>query len=111
VPLPFSQVASPNIGLVEGVYYCNHGFPMLVGANQGAMTFHGTVVSHDEAIVSYAPINFVYDSRINSRYHNNPNSFISLNLPYSPNVLQVNQFQELTPDATPILCPTSVSAN
>jgi hypothetical protein len=102
-PLAFSQLASPNIGLIEGIYYCNHGFPMLVGANQSSITFHGTVVSHDEAIVSYAPVNFVYDSRISGRYRNNPNSYINLGLPYSPNTLQVSQFQELPPDPAPIL--------
>lgn len=103
VPLPYSQMASANIGLVEGIYYCNHGFPMLVGANQSSMTFHGTVVSRDEAIVSYAPIAFVYDSRANSRYCNDPNRYIDLNLPYSPVSLGVNQFQELPPDPAPIL--------
>jgi hypothetical protein len=101
-PLAFSQLASPNIGLVEGIYYCNHGFPMLVGANQSSVAFHGTVASRDEAIVSYSSIKFVYDSRINSRYHNDPNSYIDLGLPYSPNSLQVNNFQELPPDPAPI---------
>jgi hypothetical protein len=40
-----------------------------------------------------------YDSRIHSRYHNNPNQFINLGLP-SGATIQVNGFTELPPDST-----------
>jgi hypothetical protein len=76
---------------------------MLVGAGQSSITFHGTIVSHDEAIVSYSPINFIYDSRVNSRYHNNPNTYIDLGLPFSMNLLGISNFQQLPPDPAPIL--------
>ncbi len=99
-PLAFSQLASPNIAVIEGIYYCNHGLAMLVGAHQSSAAFHGTVVSRDEAIVSYTPINFIYDSRIHSRYHNDRNSYIDLGLPYSPSLLQVSNFQ-----SCPRSCP------
>jgi hypothetical protein len=40
-----------------------------------------------------------YDSRVHSRYHNDPNQFVNLGLP-SGETIQVNAFSELPPDYT-----------
>ena len=42
---------------------------------------------------------FCYDSRVNSRYHNNPNDIINLGLPFGK-TLAVNSMVELTPNFT-----------
>jgi hypothetical protein len=41
----------------------------------------------------------IYDSRVNSRYHDNPNQFINLGLP-SGKPIQVTSFTELAPNGT-----------
>jgi hypothetical protein len=47
----------------------------------------------------------IYDSRVNSRYHNNPNQFINLGLPWGKPT-QVNSFTELAPNGTGLISAT-----
>src|SRR5262249_9793468 len=80
VPPPFSQVATDNMGAIDGILYTDHAAAMRL-ANSTSI-WHGTVVSRNEQIVYQSTLSFNYDSRVHSRYHNNPNSFINLGLPY-----------------------------
>jgi Tfp pilus assembly protein PilX len=97
VPLPYSNVASNHMSLVEGIFYTDHAYAMRMTA--GSSAFHGVVISRDEAIVVNGGITFDYDSRVNSRYHNDPNRFINLGLPVA-GLLSITQFTELPPDPT-----------
>ncbi len=97
VPLAYSNVASNNMSLIEGVFYTNHGYAMRM--TDGWSTFHGVVVSRDEAIVVNNGITFDYDSRVNSRYNNDLNRLINLNLPVG-GLLRITRFTDLPPDPT-----------
>src|SRR6185295_4521632 len=95
VPDGFNTVASNNMNLLDGIFYTNHAAAMRL-ANNNAL-FHGVVISRDEAIVFTSSCNFVYDSRIHSRYNKDPNRYIDLGLPVA-GVLAMSGFSELAPD-------------
>jgi hypothetical protein len=97
VPVPYSQVASDNMGTLQGIFYTDHAAAMRMDQNNAV--FNGVIVSRNEQIVFQSYLDLVYDSRVNSRYHNNPNQFINLGLPWGEPV-QVNSFAELTPITT-----------
>ena len=59
----------------------------------------GVIVSRNEQIVFQVYLDLVYDSRVNSRYNNDPNQFINLGLPWGKPV-QVTSFTELPPNGT-----------
>jgi hypothetical protein len=96
-PLPYNQVATDNMGTLDGMFYTDHALAMRLA--QSAANFYGGVISRNEQIVFQSTCAFNYDSRFNSRYHNNPNQFINLGLPYGKPI-QVNIFSELAPDST-----------
>jgi hypothetical protein len=96
-PVPYSSVASDNMGTLQGIFYTDHAAAMRMDQNNAI--FNGVVVSRNEQIVFQSYLDLVYDSRVNSRYHNNPNQFINLGLPWGEPV-QVNSFAEVTPNAT-----------
>jgi hypothetical protein len=96
-PLAYNQVATDNMGTLEGIFYTDHAAAMRLA--QSTAIFHGVVVSRNEQIVYQNYCNFNYDSRVHSRYHNNPNQFINLGLPWGQ-AIQVNSFVELAPDTT-----------
>ena len=60
---------------------------------------HGVIVSRDEAIVFNSTLKMYYDSRVHSRYNNDPNVFVDLGLPIA-GVLSLSQFAELPPDTS-----------
>ena len=95
-PVGYNQVATDNMGSFDGIFYTDHA--MAIRADNGAI-FHGSVISRNEQIVFNGSCNFVYDSRVNSRYHNNPNDIINLGLPYGK-TLAVNSMVELAPNFT-----------
>jgi hypothetical protein len=97
IPVPYSQVATDNMGTLQGIFYTDHAAAMRLA--QSTTTFDGVIVSRNEQIIFQDNLNLVYDSRVNSRYDNNPNQFINLGLPWGK-PLQVNSFAELPPNGT-----------
>ena len=95
--LAYNQVATDNMGTLDGVFYTDHALAMRLA--QSIANFYGGVISRNEQIIFQSTIVMNYDSRIHSRYHNNPNQFINLGLPYGKPIL-VNSFAELPPDST-----------
>ena len=96
-PLAFNQVATDDMGNLDGVFYTNHAAAMRL--RNSTVTFHGTIISRNEQIIFQNVLNFIYDSRVHSRYANNPNTVINLGLPWG-RPLAVNSFNELVPDPT-----------
>jgi len=90
----FDGVASNNMNTINGVYYCNHAIAMRL-ANSNAR-FFGSLICRNEAIVFNSSLRFTYDSRIHSRYSDDPNRFIDLGLPIA-NRIMVRHIEELTP--------------
>jgi hypothetical protein len=103
-PVPYDQVASDNMGTLEGIFYTDHGAAMRMDQNNAV--FHGVIVSRNEQIVFQSYLDLVYDSRVNSRYNNNPNNFINLGLPWGEPI-KVSTFAELAPNATGLVSPIS----
>jgi hypothetical protein len=99
-PVAYSQVASDNMGTLEGIFYTDHAAAMRMDQNNSV--FHGVIVSRNEQIVFQYYLDLVYDSRVNSRYNNNPNQFINLGLPWGKPI-QVTSFSELAPNGTGLL--------
>jgi hypothetical protein len=97
VPVPYSAVATDNMGTLQGIFYTDHAAAMRLA--QSASVLNGVIVSRNEQIIFQSHLDLVYDSRVNSRYNNNPNQFINLGLPWGKPI-QVNSFAELTPNAT-----------
>jgi hypothetical protein len=97
VPVPYNQVATDNMGTLQGIFYTDHAAAMRM--EQSTAVFDGVIVSRNEQIIFQNYLNLIYDSRVNSRYNNNPNMFINLGLPWGK-PLQVNSFAELPPNST-----------
>jgi len=96
-PVSYSQLATDNMGTLQGIFYTDHAAAMRM--DQSTAIFNGVIVSRNEQIVFQNYLNLIYDSRVNSRYNNNPNQFINLGLPWGKPLL-VNSFAELTPNGT-----------
>ena len=96
-PVAYGQVATDNMGTLQGIFYTDHAAAMRL--DQSTSIFDGVIVSRNEQIVFQSYLNLIYDSRVNSRYNNNPNQFINLGLPWGKPLL-VNSFAELTPNGT-----------
>jgi hypothetical protein len=94
-PVPYSSVATDNIGHFDGIFYTDHAAAIRTAASSSV--FNGSIISRNEQIVYNGSCQFIYDSRIHSRYHNNPNNLINLGLPYGKPI-EVNALVELTPD-------------
>ncbi len=78
----YGDIATNLISTVSGCYYTNHAFAARTGYG---VNFNGAVVSKDEAIIFRDHIYLNYDERLHSRYHDDPNTVIDLNLfPASP---------------------------
>jgi hypothetical protein len=97
VPVAYSQVATDNMGTLQGIFYTDHAAAMRM--EQSTATFNGVIVSRNEQIVFQSYLDFIYDSRVHSRYNNNTSQFINLGLPWGK-PLQVNSFTELAPNGT-----------
>ena len=95
-PVAYSSISSSGAGEFDGIFYTDHA--MAIRSAAGATYFNGAVISRNEQIVFNSNCYFVYDSRVHSRYHNNPNNVIDLGLPYGK-VLAVNSMVELTPNS------------
>lgn len=76
----YAQVGDVNgVRNLNGIYYTNHAFAGKTGA--GTVTFNGSVISKDEAIIFRDSVVFNYDERVHSRNGNDPNKIIDLGLP------------------------------
>jgi hypothetical protein len=95
--LPYSSVATCDMGTLQGIFYTDHAAAMRL--EQGTANIDGVIVSRNEQIIFQSYLNIVYDSRVNSRYHNNPNNIINLGLPWGK-PLSVGSFAELAPNRT-----------
>lgn len=93
----YSTVATDDMGTLEGVFYTNHAAAMRL-RNSNAI-IHGGIISRNEQIIFQTYLTMVYDSRLHSRYSNNPNRIINLGLPWGKPIA-VNTFVELVPDST-----------
>ena len=96
-PVPYSSVSTDDAGTFDGIFYTDHA--MAIRSAAGATVFNGAVISRNEQIVFNNQCHFYYDSRVNSRYHNNPNDIINLGLPFGK-TLAVNSMVELAPIST-----------
>jgi len=96
-PVPYGSVATDNMGTLQGIFYTDHAAAMRLA--QSGSIFNGVIVSRNEQIIFQSSLNFVYDSRVNSRYSKDPNQFINLGLPWGKPI-SVNSFAELAPNAT-----------
>jgi hypothetical protein len=94
-PLAYNQVATCSMGDLDGIFYTDHAAAMRLA--QSASHFHGEVVSRNEQIVYQSTVSFCYDSRVHSRYRNDPNRVINLGLPWGKPI-QIDRFAELAPN-------------
>lgn len=96
VPVSFNTISSSAINRLDGIFYCNHAAAVRMAASDSI--WNGTVISHDEAIVYNSSLKINYDSRVHSRYSNDPNRYIDFGLP--PSYLAQIQFvEEIAPVA------------
>jgi hypothetical protein len=95
VPVAYNQVATDNFGTLQGIFYTDHAAAMR--EEQDNASINGVIVSRNEQMVFQTYLTLIYDSRVNSRYNNNPNQFINLGLPWGKPI-QVTSFVELAPN-------------
>jgi hypothetical protein len=105
VPVPYNVVASDNMGTLQGIFYTDHAAAMRL--DQSTAIFNGVIVSRNEQIVFQNYLDLVYDSRVNSRYNNNPNQIINLGLPWGEPI-SVSSFIELPPNGTGLTNTTAL---
>jgi hypothetical protein len=96
-PVAYKNVATINMGTVNGVYYTDHAVAMRL--TQSAVSFFGALICRNEQIMYQNKLTFSYDSRIHSRYRKDPNQIINLGLP-SGKPMKVDLFTELAADAS-----------
>jgi hypothetical protein len=96
-PVAYSSVATDNMGNLNGIFYTDHAAAMRL--DDSTSYINGVIVSRNEQIVYQDNLVLNYDSRVNSRYHNNPNQYINLGLPWGKPI-QVTSFTELPPNPT-----------
>ena len=94
-PVPYSQVATDNMGTLQGIFYTDHAAAMRLA--QSTAVFNGVIISRNEQIVFQNYLNLIYDSRVHSRYNNNSGQFVNLGLPWGK-PLRVDSFTELPPN-------------
>ena len=91
----YNSVASNNFNRLDGIYYTNHA--MAIRSSKNGFIGNGAVVSRDEAIVFSGSLKFNYDSRVHSRYSDDPNRFVDLGLPIA-NKIALLTYTELAPN-------------
>jgi len=95
-PKNYNEVASNNMNSLDGIFYTNHAAAMRLAKNDAV--FHGSIISRDEAIIFSRTAKFIYDSRVHSRYNQDPNRYVDLGLPVA-SALTIDDFTELAPDS------------
>lgn len=77
-----------GINRVDGILYSNFVGGGNIGTGGGGVTFNGTLISKDEALVTYSlPLRMNYDNRIRERQMTNQ-PIIDIKLPRSPVLLR-----------------------
>ena len=90
----FDKLSSNNFNTLNGIFYCNHAAAMRAAKND--FVLNGSLICRDEAVIFSRSAKLVYDSRIHSRYANDPNRYIDLGLPQAGKCKMVS-FTELAP--------------
>jgi len=93
-PKNFNDLSSNDFNTLEGVFYCNHAAAMR--AAKSNFRLNGSLICRDEAVIFSTSAKFVYDSRIHSRYSEDPNRHIDLGLPLAGKCA-ISSFTELPP--------------
>jgi hypothetical protein len=84
----YKSLASGGVNQIDAVLYTNFVGGGNVGTSGGGMTLNGTIISRDEAIVTWSlPIRMNYDIRIRER-EVTKQPLIDLDLPRSPTILR-----------------------
>lgn len=84
----YASLAAGGVNQVDAVLYTNFVGGGNVGTSGGGMTLNGTIISRDEAIVTWSlPIRMNYDNRIRERELTRQ-PLIDLDLPRSPTILR-----------------------
>jgi len=84
----YKSLASGGVNQIDAVLYTNFVGGGNVGTSGGGMTLNGTIISRDEAIVTWSlPIRMNYDIRIRER-EVTKQPLIDLDLPRSPTILK-----------------------
>ncbi len=86
----FNDIATNDISKIEGVFYTNHS---LAGWGNGIVV-NGALISKDEALASYNSVTMNYDERLHSRYNDDPNWLVDLELPFSEHAGIVGWWEE-----------------
>ena len=90
----FNNHSTNTFNTVNGIFYCNHALAMR--AAKANFVFNGALICRDEAIIFSNTAKFNYDSRIHSRYSNDPNRYIDLGLPIA-NKVKIKTLTEMKP--------------
>lgn len=84
----YKSVAASGVNQVDAILYTNFVGGGNVGTSGGGMTLNGTIISRDEAIVTWSlPIRMNYDVRVRER-EVTQQPLIDLDLPRSPTILK-----------------------
>lgn len=84
----YKAAAAGGVNQIDAVLYTNFVGGGNVGTAGGGMTLNGTIISRDEAIVTWSlPIRMNYDNRIRER-EVTKQPLIDLDLPRSPTILR-----------------------
>lgn len=84
----YAAAAAGGVNQVDAILYTNFVGGGNVGTAGGGMTLNGTIISRDEAIVTWSlPIRMNYDNRIKER-DVSKQPLIDLDLPRSPTILR-----------------------
>ncbi|MBL8049181.1 MAG: hypothetical protein JNJ45_10925 [Chthonomonas sp.] len=79
---------SSGVNRVDGILYSNFVGGGNIGTGGGGVTFNGTLISKDEALVTYSlPLKMNYDNRIRERQLTNQ-PIVDIQLPRSPVLLR-----------------------
>jgi hypothetical protein len=84
----YAAAAAGGVNQIDAILYTNFVGGGNVGTSGGGMTLNGTIISRDEAIVTWSlPIRMNYDLRIREREVTSQ-PLIDLDLPRSPTILR-----------------------
>ena len=95
-PLDYNNLSTSFMNRLDGIFYTNHAGAFRLGASNAEM--NGALIFRDEAIIFSSTLKFNYDSRIHSRYSDDPNRFIDLGLPVA-NKIRIENMREIPPIA------------
>lgn len=93
-PVRYADVATNRMNSLDGIYYTNHAAAMRLAAPD--TIWNGSLICRDEVVIYQSTLRFAYDSRIHSRYSDDPNRYIDLGLPVARRA-RIEFFDELEP--------------